>query len=139
MVVSRFNELVTKELLAGARQCLLAHRVEDSAIDVYWVPGAFELPAALARVAALKRHDGIVALGCVIRGATPHFEYVAGAATQGIADIARTAAMPVTFGLLTTDTLEQALERAGAKAAGNKGWDAARCALEMCSLLRQIE
>lgn len=137
IVVSRFNELITKQLLAGARGCLVRHGTPDDAIDVYWTPGALELPAVAARVAALARHDAIIALGCVIRGATPHFEYVAGETARGLAAVARDVPMPVAFGVLTTDTLEQALERAGAKA-GNKGWDAALSALEMSDLFRRI-
>ncbi|MBI4538479.1 MAG: 6,7-dimethyl-8-ribityllumazine synthase [Gemmatimonadetes bacterium] len=138
IVISRFNELITKQLLAGARDCLLRHGVADEAIDAYWVPGAFEIPAVVARVASLERHAAIIALGCVIRGETPHFEYVAGEAARGIAAVARKASIPVAFGVLTTDTVEQALERAGTKA-GNKGWDAALSALEMSDLFPRID
>lgn len=137
VVVGRFNSLVTKQLLAGARDCLVRHSVAEDAIDVYWVPGAFELPAVVRRVAGLARHSGIIALGCVIRGQTPHFEYVAGETARGLAAVAREAPMPVAFGVLTTDTVDQALERAGTKA-GNKGWDAALSALELSDLYGRI-
>lgn len=137
IVVGRFNSLVTKQLLAGARDCLVRHGVAEDAMDVYWVPGAFELPAVVRRVAALARHDGIIALGCVIRGQTPHFEYVAGETARGLAAVAREVPMPVAFGVLTTDTVDQALERAGTKA-GNKGWDAALSALELSDLYGRI-
>lgn len=137
VVVSRFNSLITNQLLAGARDCLVRHGVAEDAIDVYWVPGAFELPAVVRRVSALARHDGVIALGCVIRGETPHFEYVAGESARGLAAVARDAPMPVAFGVLTTDTVEQALQRAGTKA-GNKGWDAALSALELADLYGRI-
>ncbi len=137
IVLSRFNSLVTEQLLAGARDCLLSHGVSDDAIDVYRVPGAWELPAASARVLAAGRHDALIALGCVIRGATPHFEYVAGEAARGLGAVARESSVPVLFGVLTTDTVEQALERAGTKA-GNKGWDAALGAIEMANLFETL-
>lgn len=138
IVVTRFNSLVTEQLVAGARDCLLRHGVQEDDIDLFRVPGAWELPAAVARVAGLQKHDGLVALGCVIRGGTPHFEYVAGEATRGLGLVAREAAIPVSLGVLTTDTVDQALERAGTKA-GNKGWDAALSALEMADLYQQME
>jgi len=138
MVVTRFNSLVTEQLVAGATDCLLRHGVRNEDIDLYRVPGAWELPATVARVAARGGYDGIIALGCVIRGGTPHFEYVAGEATRGLGVVAREASVPVSLGVLTTDTVDQALERAGTKA-GNKGWDAALSALEMADLFRQME
>lgn len=138
IVVSRFNALITDELLAGARDCLVRHGVQDGDIDVYRVPGAWELPQAAGKVVALARHDALVVLGCVIRGATPHFEYVAGEATRGLGAVARGARIPVVFGVLTTDTLEQAVERSGVKA-GNKGREAALAALEMASLYDDME
>ncbi len=138
ILVTRFNSLVTEQLVTGARDCLLRHGVRDEDIDLYRVPGAWELPAVTARVAGLGKHDGIVALGCVIRGGTPHFEYVAGEATRGLGMVAREAAIPVSLGVLTTDTVDQALERAGTKA-GNKGWDAALSALEMVNLFGRME
>jgi 6,7-dimethyl-8-ribityllumazine synthase len=112
--------------------------VAEDAIDLYRVPGAWELPAAASRVASLEKHDGIIALGCVIRGGTPHFEYVAGEATRGLGIVARESRVPVSLGVLTTDTVDQALERAGTKA-GNKGWDAALSALEMADLYGRLE
>jgi len=136
--VTRFNSLVTDQLVSGAKDCLLRHGVTEDAIDLYRVPGAWELPAAAARVVALGKHDALVALGCVIRGGTPHFEYVAGETTRGLGVVAREASIPVSLGVLTTDTVDQALERAGTKA-GNKGWDAALSALEMAELFRRME
>ena len=138
ILVTRFNSLVTEQLVAGAKDCLLRHGVAEDAIDLYRVPGAWELPAAAAKVLALGKHDGLIALGCVIRGGTPHFEYVAGEATRGLGAVAREASVPVSLGVLTTDTVDQALERAGTKA-GNKGWDAALSTLEMAELYRRME
>ncbi len=138
ILVTRFNSLVTEQLVSGARDCFLRHGVTEDALDLYRVPGAWELPGVAARVAAMGKYDGIVALGCVIRGGTPHFEYVAGEATRGLGMVAREASIPVSLGVLTTDTVDQALERAGTKA-GNKGWDAALSVLEMADLFRQTE
>ncbi len=138
IVVARFNSLVTEQLVSGARDCLLRHGVADADIDLFRVPGAWELPSVVSRVAEKKIHDGVIALGCVIRGGTPHFEYVAGEATRGLGAVARAASVPVSLGVLTTDTVDQALERAGTKA-GNKGWDAALSALEMAGLFRRME
>ena len=138
ILVTRFNSLVTEQLVTGAKDCLLRHGVTEDAIDLYRVPGAWELPVATARVVALGKHDAVIALGCVIRGGTPHFEYVAGEATRGLGAVAREASIPVSLGVLTTDTVDQALERAGTKA-GNKGWDAALSALEMAELFRRME
>ena len=138
ILVTRFNSLVTEQLMSGAKDCLLRHGVVEDAIDLYRVPGAWELPAAASKVAAMGKYDGIVALGCVIRGGTPHFEYVAGEATRGLGVVARESAVPVSLGVLTTDTVDQALERAGTKA-GNKGWDAALSVLEMADLYRRME
>ena len=133
IVVSRFNDFITRPLLAGARDCLLRHGVADDAIEAVWVPGAWEIPATLSLLARTGRFDGLIALGCVIRGATPHFDYVAGHAASGTASVAAAHDVPVIFGVLTTETIEQAVERAGTKA-GNKGWDAALAALEMADL-----
>lgn len=138
ILVTRFNSLVTEQLVKGARDCLLRHGVDDEAIDLYRVPGAWELPAAAARIVRSEKYDALVALGCIIRGGTPHFEYVAGEASRGLGAVAREASIPVSFGVLTTDTVDQALERAGTKA-GNKGWDAALSALEMAELFRRME
>lgn len=138
LLVSRFNGAITERLLEGARDCLLRHGVPDEDIDVVRVPGAWELPATAARVAGLHRHDALIALGCVIRGATPHFDHVAGEASSGLGAVARQQSIPVIFGVLTTDTIEQAVERSGTKA-GNKGWDAALSALEMINLYGSLE
>ena len=138
ILVTRFNSLVTEQLVSGAKDCLLRHGAEEESIDLYRVPGAWELPAVASRVAAMGTYDGIIALGCVIRGGTPHFEYVAGEATRGLGVVAREASVPVSLGVLTTDTVDQALERAGTKA-GNKGWDAALSVLEMADLFRKME
>ena len=138
IVVTRFNSLVTEQLVTGATDCLLRHGVNDADIDLYRVPGAWELPSAVRKVAKNEKYHGVVALGCVIRGGTPHFEYVAGEATRGLGAIAREAPIPVSLGVLTTDTVDQALERAGTKA-GNKGWDAALSVLEMAGLFQEME
>ena len=137
VVVSRFNELVTGKLLDGALQALRAHDVAEEDVDVVWVPGAFELPLAARRLALSGTYDGVVCLGAVIRGETAHFEHVAGQAAAGIREAAEASGVPVSFGVLTTETLEQALDRAGGKH-GNKGWDAAVAAVEMASLLEQL-
>jgi 6,7-dimethyl-8-ribityllumazine synthase len=138
LVVARFNGAITERLVEGARDCLVRHGVADGDIDVVRVPGAWELPSVVSRVAALHRHDAIIALGCVIRGATPHFDHVAGEASSGLGAVARQQSIPVIFGVLTTDTIEQAVERSGTKA-GNKGWDAALSALEMINLYGSLE
>lgn len=138
LVVGRFNHLITEQLLAGAVDCLVRHGVRLGDLEVIRVPGGWELPAACARVARRGGVDGIVALGCVIRGATPHFEHIAGEAARGLGTLNREGEVPVGFGVLTTDTLEQALERAGTKA-GNKGWEAALATLEMATLFREME
>lgn len=137
IVVSRFNSLITAQLLSGAVQCLEQHGADPGDIDVFHVPGAWEIPQAARRVLAGERHDALIALGCVIRGATPHFDYVAGEAARGLGTLADQVTVPVVFGVLTTDTVEQALERAGTKA-GNKGWDAALGAVELVDLFGQI-
>ena len=138
IVVARFNDFITRPLLAGARDCLLRHGVADDHIEAAWVPGAWEIPETLIALARTGRFDALIALGCVIRGATPHFDYVAGHAASGTAAVAAAHDLPVIFGVLTTDTIEQAIERAGTKA-GNKGADAALTALELANLLRKIE
>jgi len=135
LVVSRFNSLITEQLLSGAADAFRRHGGDDAAIDVYRCPGTFELPALLKRVVASGRFDAVVALGAVIRGGTPHFEYVAGEATKGVAQVALEADCAVTMGVLTCDTLEQALERAGVKA-GNKGAEAMAAAIEQAQVLR---
>ena len=137
LVVSRFNEAVTRGLRQGAEAELARHGVSAAAIDVFEVPGAFELPCVADRVAQKGRHDAVICLGAVIRGATPHFDYVAAEAAKGVAMAASRAACPVVFGVLTCDTEEQARERAGGKS-GNKGAECARAALELADLYRQL-
>jgi 6,7-dimethyl-8-ribityllumazine synthase len=137
IVVSRFNEIVTRELLAGAHDCLIRQGVQDEAITVAWVPGAWEIPSALASLNRSGEFDALIALGAVIRGATPHFDYIASGVANGVASLAATLDIPVIFGVLTTNDLEQALERAGAESA-NKGWDSALAALEMANLFDQL-
>jgi 6,7-dimethyl-8-ribityllumazine synthase len=137
IVAGRFNSYIVDHLLAGAIDTLVRHGVKAESIDVVHTPGAFEIPLAAQRVAATKQYDGIVALGCVIRGATPHFDYVAGECAKGIAAVALKFDVPIAFGVLTVDTIEQAVERAGTKA-GNKGAEAAMSALEMVSLLKRL-
>ncbi len=136
LVVSRFNQLVTERLADGAKEALLAAGVSVEDVDVVWVPGAFELPQGV-RMIATRGYDAIVAIGCVIRGETPHFNYICEAATHGLIRIAADSGVPIGFGVLTTDTMEQAMQRAGG-AAGNKGADAAMAALEMSDLHRQL-
>jgi 6,7-dimethyl-8-ribityllumazine synthase len=137
VVVARFNALVTEQLLAGAVDALRRHGVKDGDVDVFRCPGTFELPAVLRRVARAGRYDAVVALGAVIRGGTPHFEYVAAEATKGVGVVAMDADCAVTMGVLTCDTMEQALERAGVKA-GNKGAEAAVAAIEQANVLREV-
>lgn len=137
IVVSRFNSLVTGQLLEGALDCLRRHGAQDKDITVVYCPGSFELPQVAARLARTGKMDALVCLGCVIRGETPHFDYIAAEVTKGLAGIALETGMPVAFGVLTTDSLEQALERAGAKA-GNKGWDAALSAIELVNTFTQL-
>jgi 6,7-dimethyl-8-ribityllumazine synthase len=137
IVVSRFNDLITRQLLEGALDCLRRHGGDADQAVVVWVPGAFEIPLAAQRLAASGKFDAVVCLGAVIRGATAHFEHVAGQAAAGIARVALETGVPVSFGVLTTDTIEQALERAGIKG-GNKGFDAALAAVEMAQVLKFI-
>ena len=134
IVASRFNDFITARLLEGALDALNRHGVADKDITIYRVPGAFEIPAAAKRLAALAETDGIICLGAVIRGSTPHFDYVAGECAKGIANVALESGVPTIFGVLTTETIEQAIERAGTKA-GNKGADAAVTAIEMANLV----
>jgi len=137
VLVSRYNEVVTTRLLDGARQCLREKGVPDARVDVIWVPGAFELAVAAEAAAAGGRYAALVALGCVIRGETPHFEYVAGEATRGLGNVALAHRLPIGFGVLTTENLDQALARAGG-AAGNKGYEAAEAALITADVLAQL-
>lgn len=138
IVVTRWNDFIVDRLLDGAKDALRRHGVEEGRIDIAVAPGAYEVPFAARKLAATGRYDAIVALGCVIRGATPHFDYVAGEAARGVAAVAHDTGVPVAFGVLTVDTIEQAIERAGTKA-GNKGAEAALAAIEMANLCRSIE
>jgi 6,7-dimethyl-8-ribityllumazine synthase len=138
IVASRFNDLVVDSLVRGAVDALVRHGAAEKQIDLIRVPGAFDLPFVVRRIAASKRYDAVVALGAVIRGATPHFEYVSSQCAAGLARAAEESGVPVAFGVLTTDTIEQAIERAGTKA-GNKGADAALVALELANLLRRLD
>jgi len=138
IVVSRFNEFISRKLLDGALDALVRHGADEGAIDVAWVPGSFEIPTVARRMASAGRYQAVICLGAVIRGATPHFQYIAAEVAKGVAQVAMTAPVPVTFGVLTTDTIEQAIERAGTKA-GNKGADAAQAAIEMANLLAQLD
>ncbi len=137
IVVARFNEFITSRLLSGALDILHRHGVDEASIEVAWVPGAFEIPLAAKKMAA-RGYDAVICLGAVIRGATPHFEYIASEVTKGIAQIGLDKEIPIVYGLITADTLEQAIERAGTKA-GNKGGDAALSALEMANLFRELQ
>ena len=137
VIVSRFNGFITERLLAGALDALKRHGCQDQDIDVVKVPGSWEMPVVADEIARQKRHDAIVCLGCVIRGETPHFDYVAGEAAKGLAAVALKTGVPVAFGVLTTNTIEQAVDRAGAKS-GNKGVDAAMSAIEMAHLMRAV-
>ncbi len=137
IVVSRFNEFITRRLLEGALDGLRRHGVEEDAVDVAWVPGSLEIPVVARRLAQSGQYDAVICLGAVIRGATAHFDYVAGGAANGIASVALETGVPVIFGVITTDTIEQAIERAGTKA-GNKGYDAALSAIEMANLMRTL-
>ncbi len=137
IVVSRFNEFITSKLLGGAIDALCRHGVKEEEITVVWVPGAFEIPYAAGRIAKGNKHDAVICLGAVIRGATPHFEYISSEVTKGIAQVSISTGVPVIYGVITPDTLEQAIERAGSKA-GNKGSEAAAAAIEMVNLFEKI-
>jgi len=138
IVLSRFNELITRSLLTGALDGLSRHGVDREDITIAWVPGAFEIPMIAQQMAVSEKYDAIICLGAIIRGATPHFDYVASQAAAGVARITQNCTVPVIFSVLTTNTIEEALERAGTKA-GNKGFDGAVSAIEMCDLMRQLE
>ena len=138
IVVSRFNDFISERLLQGALDCLTRHGVGEQEIVVAQVPGALEIPVTARRLALSKRHDAVICLGCVIRGETAHYDQVCAEVARGVAAVALEAGLPVTFGVLTTENLHQAIERAGAKG-GNRGWDAALAAIEMVSLFRRLE
>jgi 6,7-dimethyl-8-ribityllumazine synthase len=137
LVVSRFNEFITKKLVEGAQDALLRHGVGQDNIDIAWVPGSFELPLIAQKLAQTKRYDAIICLGAVIRGGTPHFEYIAAEVTKGIAKVGLDSGLPVIYGIVTADTLEQAIDRAGTKE-GNEGFKAATSAIEMANLVKSI-
>jgi len=138
VVVSRFNEFITRKLLEGAQDALVRHGVTQENIDIAWVPGSFEIPLVASKLAQTNRYDAIICLGAVIRGGTPHFEYIASEVTKGIAKVGLETGLPITYGIITADTLEQAIERAGTKA-GNRGFDAAVDAIEMANLIKNID
>jgi 6,7-dimethyl-8-ribityllumazine synthase len=137
IVASRFNELIGKKLLEGAIDCLIRHNGQQENISIVWVPGAFEIPLIAQKLAKSGEFDAVICLGAVIRGNTPHFEYIAAEVSKGIASISLKQEVPVIFGILTTDTIEQAVERAGTKS-GNRGWDAALSAIEMADLCAKL-
>ena len=138
IVAARFNEFIVSKLVAGARDGLLRHDVKDEDIDLAWVPGAFEIPLIASKMAKSGKYDAVICLGAVLRGATSHYDYVCSEVSKGIASVSLTSDIPVMFGVLTTDNIEQAIERAGTKA-GNKGYDCALGAIEMVNLVRQLE
>ena len=137
IVIGRFNEFITAKLLGGALDGLKRHGAKDEEVEVAWVPGAFEIPLAAQRMAQSGKYDAVITLGAVIRGSTPHFDYVCAEVSKGVAAINMKPGVPTIFGVLTPDSIEQAVERAGTKA-GNKGWDAAVTAIEMANLLKQL-
>ncbi|WP_188206570.1 6,7-dimethyl-8-ribityllumazine synthase [Alkalibacillus aidingensis] len=138
IVVGRFNAFITEKLLDGAIDGLKRHGLNEDQIEVAWVPGAYEIPLAAKKMAESKKYDAVITLGTVIRGATPHFEYVSGEVAKGASSVSLDTGIPVIFGVLTTDTIEQAIERAGTKA-GNKGYESAVGAIEMANLVKQLE
>ena len=137
LVASRFNEFITKKLLEGAQDALVRHGVNEEDIEIAWVPGSFEIPLVAKKLTQTKRYDAVICLGAVIRGGTPHFDYIAAEVTKGIAKVGLDVGLPVIYGIITADTLEQAIERAGTKA-GNKGFEAAMSAIEMADLVKGI-
>ena len=137
IVVARFNELLSSRLLSGAQDALVRHGVDADNVDVAWVPGAFEIPMVAGKLAASGRYDAVIALGVVIRGGTPHFEYVASEVSKGVAKVSMDTGVPVLFGVITADTIDQAVERAGTKA-GTKGWEAGEAAIEMANLGKSL-
>ena len=138
LVVGRFNSIISNQLLEGALDCLRRHEAKDEMQDVYWVPGSREIPTVANKLVESGKYDGIICIGAVIKGATPHFDYVSQEVSRGISDLAYNSNIPVIFGVLTTNSVEQALERAGTKM-GNKGWDAALAAIEMHNLFKKIK
>ena len=137
IVAARFNEFIVSKLIGGAHDGLVRHGVSEENIDLAWVPGAFEIPLIASKMAKSGKYDAVICLGAVIRGSTPHFDYVCAEVSKGVANVSLDSEVPVIFGVITTDSIEQAIERAGTKA-GNKGFDAAATAIEMANLLKQI-
>ena len=137
IIVSRFNEMISKSLLSGAFDCLARHGADENEITVVYVPGSFEIPLTAKKLANSKKYDAVICLGAVIRGATPHFDYISAEVSKGIANVGLESGVPVIFGIITSDSIEQAIERAGTKA-GNKGWDASLNAIEMADLLKKL-
>ncbi len=139
IVAARFNEFISSKLVGGAEDCLKRHNCNiETDLDIAWVPGAFEIPIVAQKLAMTKKYDAVITLGAVIRGSTPHFDYVCAEVSKGVAKVSLETQVPVIFGVITTDSIEQAIERAGTKA-GNKGWDAAMAAIEMSTLLATIK
>ncbi|MBW5456276.1 6,7-dimethyl-8-ribityllumazine synthase [Clostridium sporogenes] len=138
IIVSRFNEFITSKLLSGSIDCLKRHGAKEDNIEICWVPGAFEIPVIAKKMASKGKYDAVICLGTVIRGATPHFDYVSSEVSKGVAHVSLDKEVPVIFGVLTTDTIEQAIERAGTKT-GNKGYDAAMSAIEMSNLIKILD
>lgn len=138
IVIGRFNEFITGKLLSGAKDSLIRHGVNEEDIDELWVPGGYEIPLSAKRMANTKKYDAIITLAAIIRGATPHFEFVSSEVAKGVASVSLQTDIPIIFGVLTTDSIEQAIERAGTKS-GNKGWDAGISAIEMANVLKQIK
>ena len=137
IIAGRFNDLISKQLIEGALDCLKRHEASEEMQDVFWVPGAREIPTLARKIVDAGKYDGVICLGAVIKGATSHFDYVAQEASKGISELAYSSKIPVIFGILTTDTVEQAVERAGTKM-GNKGWDSALAAIEMHNLFKKV-
>ncbi len=138
LVVGRFNEFIGSKLLSGALDCLKRHGATEDNIEVSWVPGAFEIPLVAKKMVAMKKYDAVICLGAVIKGSTPHFDYVSSEVSKGVAHVSLESETPVIFSVLTTDNIEQAIERAGTKA-GNKGWDGAMSAIEMGNLMKELK
>ncbi|AWI03374.1 6,7-dimethyl-8-ribityllumazine synthase [Clostridium drakei] len=138
LVVGRFNEFIGSKLLSGALDCLKRHGATEDNIEVGWVPGAFEIPLVAKKMVAMKKYDAVICLGAVIKGSTPHFDYVSSEVSKGVAHVSLESEIPVIFSVLTTDNIEQAIERAGTKA-GNKGWDGAMSAIEMANLMKELK
>ncbi|MEI7640670.1 MAG: 6,7-dimethyl-8-ribityllumazine synthase [bacterium] len=138
IVIARFNEFFGKNLLSGAVDCLTRHGVSEESIDVYWTPGCFEIPNALVNIVKKHKYDAIITLGVIVRGETPHFDYIASEVSKGVANVSMSSGIPVAFGIVTADSVEQAMDRAGVKS-GNKGFDAALSAIEMANLIETIK